>query len=111
MRPWFEAPIARGRLLGLDVEPVRAMPGFADLVSHAEAQVLKPSGPIALVREAAIHFAGQPLGLVVAETLQEAEACARAVPLQLFPEPAVTAMNQALDAAFAPELAGRYPSA
>jgi xanthine dehydrogenase YagR molybdenum-binding subunit len=107
----IEAPIARGRLLGLDVEPVRAMPGFADLVSHAEAQVLEPSGPVALVREPAIHFAGQPLGLVVAETLEEAEACARAVPLELTAEPAVTAMSQALDTAFAPDLAGRYPSA
>lgn len=107
----IQSPIARGRLLGLDGERVRAMPGFADLVSHAEAQVLKPSGPIALVCDAAIHFAGQPLGLVVAETLQEAQACARAVPLELAPEPAMTAMNQALDTAFAPDLAGRYPPA
>ncbi|NUA28304.1 xanthine dehydrogenase family protein molybdopterin-binding subunit [Cupriavidus basilensis] len=105
----IQSPIAGGRLLGLDLERVRAMPGFADLVSHAEAQVLAPSPPLALVREPAIHFAGQPLGLVVAETLQEAEACARAVPLELAPEPAVTAMSQALDTAFAPDLAGRYP--
>jgi xanthine dehydrogenase YagR molybdenum-binding subunit len=107
----IEAPIAKGRLLGLDAEAARALPGFADLVSHAEAQALKPSGTVALIREPAIHFAGQPLGLVVADTLQEAEACVRAVRLDLAPEPAITAMDQALDAAFAPDLVGRYPAA
>lgn len=105
------APIAKGRLNGLDAGAARALPGFADLVGHAEAQALKPSGTAALIREPAIHFAGQPLGLVVADTLQEAEACARAVRLDLAPEPAITAMDQALGAAFAPDLVGRYPSA
>lgn len=107
----IEAPIARGRLLGLDADAARALPGFTDLVSHGEAQALKPSGAIALIREPAIHFAGQPLGLMVADTLQQAEACARAVRLDLAPEPPVTAIDQALDTAFAPDLVGRYPAA
>jgi len=107
----IEAPIARGRLLGIDDRPARHLPGFAGLVSHVEAQVLKPSGTVALIRGPAIHFAGQPLGLVVGETLQEAEACARAVRLDLAPEPAITAMDQALDTAFAPDVVGRFPAA
>lgn len=107
----IEAPIARGRLLGIDAEPARHLPGFADLVSHAEAQALKPSGTVALIREPRIHFAGQPLGLVIAETLQEAAACARAVRLDLAREPAITAMDQALDTAFAPDAVGRFPAA
>lgn len=105
------APTARGRLLGLDAGPARDLPGFADLVSHAEAQALKPSGAIALIRDPQIHFARQPLGLVVADSLHAAEACARAVRLDVAAEPAVTAMDQALDAAFAPDLVGRYPAA
>lgn len=107
----IEAPIARGRLLGIDGGPARDLPGFADLVSHAEAQDLKPSGTVALIREPEIHFAGQPLGLVVAETLHEAEACARAVRLDLASEPAITTMDQALDTAFAPDVVGRFPAA
>lgn len=105
-----EAPIANGRVLGVDGGAARGLPGFADLVSYAEAEVFKPSGSTALAREPRIHFAGQPVALAVAGTLQEAEACARAVRLDLAAEPAVTAMDQALDTAFAPEIVGRYPA-
>lgn len=107
----IEAPIAKGRLAGLDAAPARSLPGFVDLVGHAEAQALKASATIALIREPAIHFAGQPLGLVVADTLQQAEACARAVRLDLAAGSAITAMDQALDTAFAPDLVGRVPGA
>lgn len=105
-----EAPIARGRVLAVDGAPARGLPGFTDLVSYAEAEALKPSGATRLIREPQIHFAGQPVGLVVAETLHQAELCARAVRLDLAAEPAVTAMDQALETAFAPDLVGRYPA-
>ncbi|WP_374573956.1 xanthine dehydrogenase family protein molybdopterin-binding subunit [Phenylobacterium sp.] len=106
-----EAPIARGRVVAMDAEPARTSPGFADFVSYAEAGALKPSGNIRLIQEPEIHFAGQPAGLVAAESLHEAEACARAVRLELAAEPAVTAIGQALQTAFAPELVGRFPAA
>lgn len=106
-----EAPIANGRLLSLDADAARGLPGFVDLVGHAEAQALKPSGAVALICEPQIHFAGQPLGLVVAETPQQAQACARAMRLELEAAPAITAMDQALDAAYAPEMVGRHPAA
>lgn len=106
-----EAPIANGRVTAVDGAAARGLPGFADLVSYAEAEALKPSGTVALIREPQIHFAAQPVALVVAETLQQAEACARAVKLELAAEPAVTAIDQALERAYAPELVGRYPAA
>ena len=44
------------------------LPGFAAMVSHADTEVLQASPATALIRERAIHFAGQPVALVAAST-------------------------------------------
>jgi xanthine dehydrogenase YagR molybdenum-binding subunit len=102
-----EAPIGCGEILTVDGTQARLMPGFADLISYAQTQALQPSGVTALIRERAIHFLGQPIGLVAAETLLEARAAARAVKAEFQSQPAVTALDQALDQAYAPAVAGR----
>ncbi|MBW8814137.1 MAG: xanthine dehydrogenase family protein molybdopterin-binding subunit [Caulobacterales bacterium] len=105
-----EAPVASGELRALDPTAARAVPGFVDIVGHAEAEGLKASSNTALIRERTIHFAGQPLALVVAESPGAAEQAARAVRLEIEARPAVTALDQALDQAYAPKLAGRVPA-
>jgi len=103
-----EAPICCGDVLSLDATQASALPGFAALVSYPDAEALQPSPATALIRERVIHFAGQPVALVAANTLLEARASASAVRLVTQARPAVTSLTQALDKSFAPAIVGRF---
>lgn len=105
-----EAPVGCGEVVSVDGAQARRVSGFADLVSYPEAEPLKPSSVTALIRERSIHFPGQPVALVVADTLTAAHAAARAVRVTVEQGPAITALDQALDQAFAPAAAGRNPA-
>lgn len=106
-----EATIPCGEVMSLDDAAARQAPGFVDLVSHEAAAVLRPSPITVLARERRIHHVGQPIALVAAESLVEARGAARLVTAACRAEPAVTALDQALDQAFAPQMAGRQPAA
>jgi len=105
-----EAPIGCGEVVSLDGADARATPGFADLVSYDEAAALKPSSVTALIREPTIHFPGQPVALVAATSLAAARAAAGGVRVTCAQRPMVTAIDQALDQAFAPAMVGRNPA-
>ena len=53
-----------------------------------------------------MHFAGQPVAVVLAETPETARAAAAMVEVRYAPTPAITALDQAREAAFAPRTAG-----
>ncbi len=105
-----EAPVGCGEVLSLDAAQARLTPGFADIVSYDEASGLKPSSATTLIRERTIYAPGQPVALVAATSLLAARAAAQAVWVECSPGHAVTAIDQALDQAFAPALAGRSPA-
>jgi xanthine dehydrogenase YagR molybdenum-binding subunit len=105
-----EASISCGDVLSVDATQAIDLPGFAATVSHADAEALQPSAATALIRERAIHFAGQPVALVTASTLQAAREAARAIRVTTEVRPAVTALDQALDKSFAPAMVGRFPA-
>jgi xanthine dehydrogenase YagR molybdenum-binding subunit len=105
-----EAPISCGDVLSVDATQATDLPGFVAMVSHADAEVLQPSPATALIRERAVHFAGQPVALVTASTLQAAREAARAIRVSTQARPAVTALAQALDTSFAPAMVGRFPA-
>jgi xanthine dehydrogenase YagR molybdenum-binding subunit len=105
-----EAPISCGDVLSVDASQAMDLPGFAAMVSHADAEVLQPSPATALIRERAIHFAGQPVALVTADTQQAAREAARAIRVTTEVRPAVTALAQARDKSFAPAMVGRFPA-
>jgi xanthine dehydrogenase YagR molybdenum-binding subunit len=102
------APIACGELLSLELEQARQTPGHVDVVSHAEAEGLQASPSTALIRGRDIHFPAQPVALVVAGSLLEARAGVRAVRVHAQARPAITALAQAAEQAFAPALVGRF---
>jgi len=104
-----ESPVAGGELRGLDASKAAALPGFAAIVTHADAAALKAAAATALIREKTIHFHGQPVALVAAATQAAAREAARAVEVSIAATPAVTQMDQALGAAYAPASVGRYP--
>ena len=105
-----EASISCGDVLSVDATQAIDLPGFAATVSYADTEVLQPSPATALIRERAIHFAGQPVALVTANTLQAAREAARAIRVTTQARPAVTALAQALDKSFAPAMVGRFPA-
>ena len=105
-----QAPISCGDVLSVDATRAIDLPGFAAMVSHADAAGLQASPATALIRERAIHFAGQPIALVVADSLREAREAADAVQVGLKARPAVTALAQARDNSFAPAMVGRFPA-
>ncbi len=104
------APIARGRVRSIDASAARNLRGFIDVIAHAETTGLAPSAHTALIREAIVHFRGQPVALVVGETRAAAAAAARAVRVAYESEPAVTALEQAIDKAYEPAMAARVPN-
>ena len=77
------SPVARGRLVGLDLDPIRAMPGVvaviaaADLPGVNECGALEHDDPI--LAEGEVRYVGQPVFAVVARTRDAARrAAARA---------------------------------
>jgi len=106
-----EAWVSAGEVRSVDAAAARAMPGVADVVSYPETQALASGGAIALIREPVIHFAGQPVALVAAESLSQARTAARAVRLEIEPKPAVTSLDQGLDHIFDAPTTGRHPPA
>ena len=105
-----EAPISCGDVLSVDATQAVSIPSFAAMVSHADTEALQVSPATALIRERVIHFAGQPVALVAAGTLQAAREAAGAIRVTLETRPAVTALSQAFDKSFAPAMVGRFPA-
>lgn len=99
-----ESAIAHGEVLAVDGDAARALPGVADLVSYEQTAVLRPSPITTLIRERKIHFMGQPVALVAADSLAQARMAAAAVRVNYRAEPPVTALGQALDKVFTPTM-------
>ncbi len=86
--------VARGRIRAIDTEPVLAMPGVLTVLHHGNAPRLRPDvgllGPDAglqLLQDDRVPHAGRPVALVVAETLEQARAGARALEVSYDEEP------------------------
>jgi len=107
-----EARVAKGRVAGIDAAAARAVPGFADLLTPADAQDLRPSPSTALIRSDAVHFARQGVAMVVAENALDAAEAARRVSVRYEEEPAVTSVHHPDAQVYAPAMCGtRAPAA
>ena len=106
-----EARIARGRVLSIDSAHARACPGFVDLVGTAEAQALRVSAATGLIRSEAVHFAGQGIAMVVADTALNANTAARAVAVDYETLPPVVGADHPDAAIYAPAMCGARAAA
>lgn len=107
-----EARIARGRVVGIDDAAARAMPGFAHLITATDAESLRPSANTALIQSDQVHFAGQGVAMLVAESALDAAEAARRIVVRYEEEPAVTSMHYPEAQAYAPAMCGaRAPAA
>ena len=70
--------IARGRLIGLDARDALAVPGVVRVLTHRDVPKLGPASVLPFgqshlpMQSAEIHYEGEPLALVLAETLEAA---------------------------------------
>ena len=107
-----EATIARGRVLAIDETAARLVPGFVDLVMCNDKEALRQSPNTALIQFDAVHFAGQGVAMVVAESALAAAEAARRIVVRYEEEPAITSMQHPDGQVYAPAMCGaRAPAA
>ncbi|MGZ5120060.1 MAG: xanthine dehydrogenase family protein molybdopterin-binding subunit [Burkholderiales bacterium] len=100
--------IARGRIVGIDAAPATSLPGVLHVLTHENCERL-PSydhddeHSFLPLRDSQIHFSGQPIALVVAETSELARYAASLVRIEYAREPHVTDLNTQRDEAYDPK--------
>jgi len=109
----LRSPHAHAAIRAIDTRAARAMPGVLAILTHedAEADGLKPMRPSAeanvqtgepfafipqpLLATGKVRYVGEPVALVIAETLAQAQDAAEAIVVDYAPLPAVTTADQA----------------
>jgi xanthine dehydrogenase YagR molybdenum-binding subunit len=99
--------IAKGRITTLDTTEAEAAPGVVLVMTHRNAPRMSPmpmilTGPKALggdnlpiLQDDRVHWNGQPIAVVLAETQEQANHAAASIHATYAPEPAVTAFAEA----------------
>lgn len=107
--------VAKGRIVSIDSTSARAVPGVVEVITHENrARVARsdgryqdgagPSGsPLRPLYDEKIHFSGQPVALVVAETFEAARHAATLVAIDYEPERHKTDLRNALAERFLPK--------
>ena len=106
-----EASISCGDVTSIDADKAREQAGFVAMVSYPDSEPLRHSSATMLIRQPMIHFALQPVALVVADTLLHSRIAARAVHVEANVRAAVTGLARHREEAFAPSMVGRFPAA
>ncbi|MFI6577423.1 xanthine dehydrogenase family protein molybdopterin-binding subunit [Nocardiopsis sp. NPDC050513] len=111
------ARIARGRVTGIDTSAALAVDGVLAVLTHRELPRIATK-PVVIpslagtsahgqslfpMQDDRVHYAGQPVAMVVADTLERAEHAAELVEVDYAEEPSVTTIEQGRDDAFEPE--------
>ncbi len=104
-----QSTIAAGAIIGFDLAAAQGMPGVLAIITPDTAPRLGNDGksPQAITRpmlqDTDILYNGQHVGVVVADTLERAQAAAAAVKLRYREGEAQTTMDGALDQAYVPK--------
>lgn len=90
----FGSPIAHGTVTSLDVQAAAAIPGVLRVITAADVPGDNQIGSVIedepLLAENNVHFQGQPIALIVAETVEIARAAAHAITVEIDPLPIIT---------------------
>ncbi|MFP4304447.1 xanthine dehydrogenase molybdopterin binding subunit [Rhodosalinus sp.] len=94
--------VARGRVTAMDLGPVRAAEGVVAVLSADDLPFDSDVAPVAhdepLLSDGTVHYAGQPLFIVVAESHLQARKAARLGQVSYEEEPPILTVEQALAA-------------
>jgi xanthine dehydrogenase YagR molybdenum-binding subunit len=84
-----QSGIARGRILSINTDEVRRCPGVIDVLTHTSAPRLHQVAETQawLLQDDRVHYHGQVVALVVAETLEQAQAAAEQLHVEYDIEP------------------------
>ncbi|MFJ8582052.1 xanthine dehydrogenase family protein molybdopterin-binding subunit [Micromonospora sp. NPDC093277] len=90
------ASAARGRITRIDPAPALAVPGVLDVLHHGHAPRLVPGvdATLFLLQDPAVHYRGELIAVVVAETLEAAREGARLVRVDYDTEPHSTVLTE-----------------
>ncbi len=103
--------IAKGTIQSIDTQVAEKMLGVLKILTHRNipklAQIPKftPNSTgmsFAPMQGNEIHYSGQPIGIVIAETLEQATDAAQQVQVSYQSQPSIATMHQALDQAYQP---------
>ena len=78
----FKSTIAAGEITGMNTTEAEKAPGVLAVITHKNAPKLNPNGGLrggGLLQSAAVEFYGQHIGMVIAETFEQARHAARLV--------------------------------
>lgn len=96
------SPVAHGRIAALDLDPVRQSPGVVAVIRAEDLpfanDVSASAGDEPLLAQGLVHYLGQPVFLVVAESHRAARVAARAARIDIAPLPPILTIDQALAA-------------
>jgi xanthine dehydrogenase large subunit len=96
------SPIARGTITAMDLSAVRAAPGVVGVLKGQDFDTIPDCAPAAhdepLLSNGTIHYAGQPLFLVIATSHLAARRAARLAHLDLAEETPILGVDEALAA-------------
>jgi xanthine dehydrogenase YagR molybdenum-binding subunit len=84
-----QSAIARGRIVSVNADEVRSCPGVIEVLTHASAPRLHPVQDTEawLLQDNRVHYHGQVVALVIAETLEQAQAAAEQLHVEYDIEP------------------------
>lgn len=109
----IESKIAKGSIRNIDSSAVEKLPGVIAVITYKNApkvgQTNNESGgnplikPLPVLQGNKINFYGQHIGVVVAETLEQAEYAAKLVKVTYLPETPTLSLQKNLSLAYKPE--------
>ncbi len=102
------ATVARGTITAIDAEPARSAPGVVAVLTHENAPRLQPDvdHELEALQSPAVTFRGQPVALVVAETLEQAREAARLIDVRYDAEDHRVVLRDDDPELFAPDAMG-----
>src|SRR5687768_7140705 len=81
----FKSTIAAGEITGIDTSEAEKAPGVLTVITHKNAPKLNANGGLrggGLLQDPIIHFYGQHIGVVVAETFEQARFASRLIKVE-----------------------------
>jgi xanthine dehydrogenase YagR molybdenum-binding subunit len=106
----IQSTIAKGRIAKIDTSAAETAPGVLGIITHVNAPPLVnvkfflAGQSLPILQDDKVYYSGQHLGIVVAETLEQAIYAASLVKIEYDEEKPTATMEEALKQAFQPEL-------
>lgn len=97
----FPSPVAHGKITRLDVERAKSFPGVVEVLTAADIPGENQIGAIIrdeeLLPEESVHFIGQPVAIIIAESRRLAEKAFKGIQLDIQPLPVITDPREAFE--------------